>query len=102
MQIIKVLCEKIECELDDAHKYACLALEYRESCPQTAALFSKLAAEEMAHMDSLHKEVVRNIEQYRQSHEAIPPHMKAVYDYLHERQIRKAEKVGILQAMYKK
>lgn len=102
MKIIKLLSEKIECELEDAHDYAALALEYRENCPETAALFCKLSSEEMTHMEALHKEVVRHIEQYRKTHDALPANMKAVYDYLHERQIKKAEKVGVLQGMYKK
>lgn len=102
MKIIKILCEKIECELEDAHEYAELALRCRESCPETAALFCKLSSDEIAHMEVLHKEIVRHMDAYRQKKGEIPADMKAVYDYLHERQIKKAQAVNVLQCMFKR
>lgn len=102
MKEIKLLMEHIEDELCDAHTYAELALEYKSTAPETADLFEKLAAEEMNHMNMLHKEVVRLIEEYRREKGAPPADMMAVYEYLHKRAIEKTEAVGVLQGLYRK
>lgn len=102
MKEIKLLMEHIEDELEDAHTYAELALEYKEADPETAELFYKLSGEEMNHMNALHKAVVSHIEEYRKQKGEPPAAMMAVYEYLHRRDIEKSEEVGVLQTMYKK
>ena len=52
-------------------------------------------------MTILHNEVVRLIEKHRKEHGEPPPAMQAVYDYLHEKQIEKAQEAKNFQAMYK-
>lgn len=102
MKEIKLLMEHIEDELGDAHTYAELALEYKATDPELADLFCKLSGEETNHMNALHKAVVAHIDDYRRKKGEPPEAMMAVYEYLHKRDIDKAEKVGVLQAMYKK
>lgn len=102
MKIIELLSEHIEDELNDACTYAKLALEYKETDPETAQLFYKLSGEEMGHMDALHKSAVSHIEAYKRERGEPPEGMKALYDFVHKREIEKAEKVATLQAMYKK
>lgn len=102
MKEIKLLMEHIEDELCDAHTYAELALEYKATDPELADLFYKLSGEEMNHMNALHKSVVDRISEHRRKNGEPPEAMMAVYEYLHKRDIDKAEKVGVLQAMYKK
>lgn len=102
MKEIKLLMEHIEDELRDAHTYAELALEYRTTDPETAELFYKLSGEEMNHMNALHKNVVRLIDAHRRERGEPPADMMAVYEYLHKRDIERAEEVGVLQALYKK
>ena len=53
-------------------------------------------------MNSLHKEVVRIIENCRREKGETPASMLVLYRYLHGEVVKEAEKVGILQAMYKK
>ena len=65
MKIIKCLSNQIEDELDDAEKYIELAMRWKDEQPETADLFYQLSLEEMGHMERLHKEVVRLIEEYR-------------------------------------
>lgn len=102
MKEIEMLSKHIEEELNDARTYAKLALEYKDTDPETAALFYKLSGEETGHMDALHKSVVSHIEAYKRSHGEAPEGMKALYDFVHGREIEQAEKVGMLQAMYRK
>ena len=102
MKKIKILMEHVEEEICDAHTYAELALECREEDPETAELYYKLSGEEMSHMYALHKSVVRIIEAYRREKGEPPADMMAIYEYLHKRMVKKAEKVGVLQGMYKK
>ena len=58
MKEIKLLMEHIEDELEDAHTYAELAVEYKHDDPELADLFYRLSGEEMNHMNALHKAVV--------------------------------------------
>lgn len=100
--MIGLLSEHIEDELNDAYTYAKLALEYKDTEPETANLFYKLSEEEMTHMEALHQKVVCCIERYRQTKGSVPEAMKTLYDYAHKREIEYAEKISVLQGMYKK
>ena len=102
MTEIKLLMEHVADELRDAHTYAKLALEYKDSDPEMAELFYKLSCEEMNHMNLLHKDVVRHIEAYKRQKGEPPDGMKALYEYLHKLAIGNAEEVGVLQGMYQK
>lgn len=59
-----------------------------------------LSAEEMKHMQMLHNQVVKLIENYRKEKGEPPTSMLAVYDYLHEKFIEEAKEVKMMQQMY--
>ena len=101
MKLIQKLSEMVDEEIGDAHKYAKCALEYKDTNPNLSKVFFDLSAAEMQHMTMLHTEVAKMIEKYRQEKGEPPEGMKAVYDYLHERQIENAQKAKHYQSLYR-
>lgn len=101
MKIIKKLSELIECEIDDAERYVELALELRDTRKGLADTFYSLSLEEMKHMEILHEEVVKLIEEHRSQHGEPPADMLAIYEYLHKRHIKEAQEVKNYQTTYR-
>lgn len=101
MKIIKDLSEMIEEELDGAENYAKRANELRESEPTLARVFYEISLQEMNHVNMLHGEVAKFIEQHRRDHGEPPAPMLAVYNFLHERHIAKANIIKVYQNQYR-
>lgn len=101
MKLIEKLCEMIDEEIGDAEKYIDCALNLKENQRVLSDVFSKLSDEEMRHMQMLHEQVARLIEEYKRAHGDPPADMLAVYEYLHKKHIEKAAFVRNKQAMYK-
>lgn len=102
MKDIKLLVEHIEEELEDACRYAKLALEYKHKDQEMAQMFYKLSNEEMTHKDILHNEVIKLIAEYKRTTGEPPEAMMAVYEFMHERFMIQTEKVLNLQNLYRK
>ena len=101
MKVIKCIADKIEDELQDAEAYVKLAQKWKTDEPETAELMYDLSMEELGHMERLHGEVVRLIEQYRAENGEPPEGMMMLYDYLHKKNIEKATQIRVMQGMYK-
>ena len=101
MKLIKELSEMIEEELDGAEEYAKMALMHKNDNPNLAKTFYDIATEEMRHVDMLHGEVVWLIEAHKKEHGEPPALMKAMYDYMHERQIEEAKEVRMYLAEFR-
>ena len=101
MKIIKQLSEYIEEEIHDSQKYAEHALMVKEEYPILAEVLYMLSNEEMKHMQTLHEQVVKIIDDYRKAEGEPPAAMLAVYNYLHEKMIDEAKEAKVLQMMYK-
>lgn len=54
----------------------------------------------MKHVTMLHDAVVRIINDYKRDHE-VPESMQVLYDYLHDKQVKKASKIKAKQEQYK-
>ena len=59
---IKLLSEFIDEEMEDAEKYAKIALECKEKDRSAANMFADLASQELNHAHMLHQQAVRLIE----------------------------------------
>ena len=101
MKIIKKLVKMIDEELGDAKKYAECALREKEENPTLANLFYTLSLEEMKHMNILHGEAVKMIEDNKAKHGEPPAAMQAIYDWEHEKQIEESKEIKILQNHYR-
>ncbi len=102
MKIIKMLSEMINDEIDDAKKYAKLAVKYKEENPVLAQIFYGMSTDEYRHgAVVLHEKVSDIIKQYRKDHGEPPEAMLAVYNYLHEKHIEKANEAKMYQEQYK-
>lgn len=101
MKEIQYLSDKIEEEIHDAKNYAKHAIAMKEMYPEVARDLYNLSLEEMKHMNILHDNVVKLIEEYRKENGEPPEDMMARYEYLHGRHIEQATKARVLQAMYK-
>lgn len=95
MKLTKLLMERIDEELQDAHDYAELALEHKHTEPDAARLFARLSEEEMTHAGLLRECAASHAD-------GVPESAAEVYEYLHKRQIEKAETVRRYQEMYRK
>ena len=88
-------------EIEDSGKYAKCALMHKEQNRGLADVFYALSLDEMRHMQILHGEVVKLIEQYRKEHGEPPANMIAIYEWEHTKQIDNAAEVKAMQTMYK-
>lgn len=101
MKIIEKLSDMIAEELDGAESYIKCALNHKAYNRSLADVFYTISLEEMKHMNMLHNEVVKIIDQYRKTNGEPPAAMLAVYDYLHNKQIDQAAEIKAMQTMYK-
>ena len=101
MKIIMKLVSLIDEELSGAKEYIKLAHHNHEAHPHLADTFADLAEQEMTHVSRLHDEVTQLIEEVRQRDGEPPAAMMAIYDYEHQKQIKKAAKIKQMIADYR-
>lgn len=102
MRIIEQLSDHIKDEIEDAQEYIRRALDLKEDHKDVADLYCKLSEEELKHMEMLHEEVVKVIEDWRKkSGQEPPPEMQARYDILHKIHIGDVNKARLMIQLYK-
>ena len=101
MKIIEKLSRMIEEELDGAEEYIECALKYKDEHPSVAKAFYDISLVEMQHVTILHNEVTRLIEEHRRKVGDPPAPMLAVYNYLHEKHMKKAHEIKLYQDEYR-
>ena len=100
MRIIQTLSKMIAEEIEDAKHYAECAIKVKDDYPKVADLFDELSNEEIKHAEKLHDAVAALIAEYKKTNGDPPAPMQAVYNYLHEEQIKKMAEAKALQEMY--
>lgn len=101
MKLIKTISSYIEDEIEGARDYAKMALELKDSRPETARIFYNMSLAEMQHADNLHAVVVDLIGEHRRTKGEPPAVMMELYDYLHEKHIDDATEVKVMQNTFK-
>ena len=101
MKVIKYLSEMIEDELEGAEHYAENAIKYKEEMPALAETLFEISTQEMRHVNMLHEEVVKLIRTHREKHGEPPAAMMAIYEWEHNRQIERTQKIKILQNQFR-
>ena len=101
MKIIEKLSDKIAEEVDCAENYIKCALEYKETYPQVADTFYRIANEKLTHMSLLHDQVVNIINSYRKEKGEPPEAMQMLYDILHKKHIDHVTAVKGMISLYK-
>lgn len=100
MKLIKTLSEKIEEEITGVKDYAKLAIEVREEYPMLGDVLFTISRQEADHVNKLHEQVARVIQEYRQKEGEPPADMLAVYNYLHEKHIEAFAEAKRYQDIY--
>ena len=101
MKLIQKISDMIDGELEGASDYGKEAVKYKDDNPMLAKTFYEIATQELQHVNLLHEQVVKLIEEHRRTKGDPPASMMAVYDYLHEKQIEKANKAKSYLATYR-
>ena len=101
MKIIADISNTIEELLDKAEEHIECAHSKKEEYPSVASVYYKLSMDEMANVAAMHEQVVALIELYRKEHGNPPERMMGRYEYIHEKHIKKSNKIKILQGLFK-
>ena len=101
MKKIEKLSDKIEAEIESANEYAKCALELKETDPEIAEVYYKIAGNHLGDMGLLHTQVVAIINDYRKEYGEPPDAMKTLYSILHKKHIEHAAAVKGMLSLYK-
>lgn len=101
MRIIKHLSEQIADEVDGMREYAMDALEWRYTDPELSKVYYELAKVECSHVDKLHIQVARKIEEAKSNPIQPTEQMLERWDEIHRNLIVKTAEAKMYLDMYK-
>lgn len=101
MKEMKEVIRNIYDELEDAEKYAKAAVRVRMTQPELAAVYYRLANEELGHMETLHKQAAEMIEAVKRTGREVPVEMRVIWEWEHEKMMDETADVRRLLEMYK-
>ena len=102
MKKIAEIVSEIKDELYGAEHYAKRAAQYKEEDKSLADAYSAMASQELNHVEALHAQVVRVIQEHRAENGEPPKSMLVIWDWEHGKIIEHTARVKALLEMYKK
>ena len=102
MKMIAEIVEDIREELEGAEHYAKKATQYKEQDRRLAGMYADLASQELSHVDALHTQAVRLIQDQKATSTEVPAGMQAVWDWEHKHMVDRVARIKILLDQYAK
>ena len=102
MKILKDLIEKADDTLEEIEWYAEKAMHYKAEHKQLADVYNKVADMHITIYDMLHKQMIDLIDEHKRMGHTPPPEMLAIWDYEHQKLIKRFAEAKILVDEYKK
>lgn len=102
MRKIAEIVEDIHEELEGAEHYATQAAKYKAAEKELSSVYAGLATTELSHVDTLHSQVVKAINEQKATGKEVPAEMQDVWDWQHKQIAAKYAGVRALLEMAKK
>lgn len=102
MKLIAEMVGEIREELEGAESYAKRATQYKQLNARVAENYATMSAQELAHVDALHAQIVRLIQDEKSAGKEVPAGMQTVWDWEHENMINCVARVKLLLDLYRK
>lgn len=102
MKMMAEIVEDIREELEGAEHYAKKATQYKDQDRRLSGMYADLASQELSHVDALHTQAVRLIQDQRATGAEVPAGMQAVWDWEHGKMMEHVSRVKVLLDMYSK
>lgn len=101
MMEIKEIVEDIWEELEGAEHYAMKAIKEKGMDTNAMNKYAEMSRQELAHVDNLHKMAVDMINKHKAAGHEAPAAMQAVWDWEHDKMMRRAAKIRAMLDMAK-
>ncbi len=98
MNSFSILLNLIEEEINDADRYANLALKMKNENPMLSNLFKTLSTEELSHEKRLSEALTQITSEMKKADEYSEGY-KLMYDFMNSKRIESLAKVKVLQSM---
>lgn len=102
MKILTKMIDKADDTLEEIEWYAEKAMHHKADHKSVADVYNKIADMHITIYDLLHKEMVNLIDEYKRSGHNPPPEMLAIWDYEHEKLIKRFAEAKMMVEEYKK
>ena len=102
MKILTKMIDKADDTLEEIEWYAEKAMHYKTDHKDVADVYNKIADMHITIYDMLHKEMVNLIDEYKKSGNNPPPEMLVIWDYEHEKLIKRFTEAKLIVEEYKK